>query len=176
MIPLVRRKIVQFHSAICHAVEDVTPIKPVSVNQSIESAVIWIVSLNLIHIHLDEDNEDEKSRPSRHDRRRIRTPFCDDNAVQFAVSASSSEKAENSDIFTVSSDSFLDADVNDTVTVTTAKSRLSADSCISAEDDGSMSDETTGHHETTGWRCRSSLRKLTFIRLTICDKLSIILY
>lgn len=106
----------------------------------------------------DDDNDDEKCRPLRHDRRRIRTPFCDDNAVQFAVSASSSEKAENSDIFTVSSDSFLDADVNDTVTVTTAKSRLSADSRISAEDEGSMSDETTGNNETD-WRCRSSLRK-----------------
>lgn len=92
----------------------------------------------------------------RHDRRRIRTPFCDDNAVQFAVSASSSEKAENSDIFTVSSDSFLDADVNDTVT--TAKSRLSADSRISAEDEGSMSDETTIDKESE-WHCRSSLRK-----------------
>lgn len=92
----------------------------------------------------------------RLDRRRIRTPFCDDNAVQFAVSASSSEKAENSDIFTVSSDSFLDADVNDTVT--TAKSRLSADSRISAEDEGSMSDETTIDKESD-WHCRSSLRK-----------------
>lgn len=81
--------------------------------------------------------------------------------MQFAVSASSSEKAENSDIFTVSSDSFLDADVNDTVTVTTAKSRLSADSRISVEDEGSMSDETTGNNETE-WQCRSSLRKFRF--------------
>lgn len=114
----------------------------------------------------DDDNEDEKSRALRHDRRRIRTPFCDDNAVQFAVSASSSEKAENSDIFTVSSDSFLDADVNDTVTVTTAKSRLSADSRISAEDEGSMSDEATGNNET-GWRCRSSLRRFPIERIYI---------
>lgn len=109
----------------------------------------------------DDDADDEKSRTTalRQDRRRIRTPFCDDNAVQFAVSASSSEKAENSDIFTVSSDSFLDADANDTVTVATAKSRLSADSRLSAEDDGSiLSDETTVNHQND-WRCRSSLRK-----------------
>lgn len=106
---------------------------------------------------LDDDLDDEKSRSMRHDRRRLRTPFCDDNAVQFAVSASSSEKAENSDIFTVSSDSYLDTDVNND-TVTTAKSRLSADSRISAEDEGSMSDDTTINNETD-WRCRSTLRK-----------------
>lgn len=72
------------------------------------------------------------------------------------MSVSSSEKAENSDIFTVSSDSFLDTDVNND-TVTTAKSRLSADSRLSAEDEGSMSDETNVNNESS-WRCRSSLR------------------
>lgn len=116
----------------------------------------------------DDDADDEKSRTAlRQDRRRIRTPFCDDNAVQFVVSASSSEKAENSDIFTVSSDSFLDADANDTVTVTTAKSRLSADSRLSAEDDGSiLSDDTTVNHQSD-WRCRSSLRKCLFLQISI---------
>lgn len=73
---------------------------------------------------IDEEEIDvDKNRIMRSDHRRlIRTPFCDDNAVQFAVFASSSEKAENSDIFTVSSDSFLDTDINDTVN--TSKSRL----------------------------------------------------
>ncbi|XP_055319868.1 uncharacterized protein LOC129577232 isoform X2 [Sitodiplosis mosellana] len=105
----------------------------------------------------DDDNDEEKSRALRHDRRKIRTPFCDDNAVQFVVSASSSEKAENSDIFTVSSDSFLDTDVNND-TVTTAKSRLSADSRLSVDDEGSISDESTANNESN-WHCRSSLRR-----------------
>lgn len=106
---------------------------------------------------IDDDNDEEKSRALRHDRRKIRTPFCDDNAVQFVVSASSSEKAETSDIFTVSSDSYLDTDVNND-TVTTVKSRLSADSRSSIEDEGSMSDETTVNNESN-WHCRSSLRR-----------------
>lgn len=114
-----------------------------------------------ILLFLDEDIDEDKSRSSRFDRRRIRTPFCDDNAVQFAVSASSSEKAENSDIFTVSSDSYLDTDVNND-TVTTEKSRLSADSHLSAEDECSMSDETTVNNESN-WRCRSSLCKQTIL-------------
>lgn len=106
---------------------------------------------------IDDDNDEEKSRALRHDRRKIRTPFCDDNAVQFVVSASSSEKAENSDIFTVSSDSFLDTDVNND-TVTTVKSRLSSDSRLSVDDEESMSDETTVNNESN-WHCRSSLRR-----------------
>lgn len=85
-------------------------------------------------VHTDEDgqpsitNDDEPDRLSDIDeeelittaeaeiseRRDIRSPFCDDNAVPFAMFASSSEKAENSDIFTVSSDSYLDTDMNDT--------------------------------------------------------------
>ena len=114
----------------------------------------------MFFFYTDDDTNDEKSRtPLRQDRCRTRTPFCDDNAVPFAVSASSSEKTENSDIFTVSSDSFLDADGNDTVTINTAKSHLSADSRLSAEDDGSVqSDDTTMNHQND-WRCRSSLRK-----------------
>ncbi|XP_031640460.1 protein chiffon isoform X2 [Contarinia nasturtii] len=103
-----------------------------------------------------DDNDEEKSRALRHDRRKIRTPFCDDNAVQFIVSTSSSDKAENSDIFTVSSDSFLDTDVNND-TLTTAKSRFSADSRLSADDDDrTMSDEMTVNNESN-WHCRSSL-------------------
>lgn len=118
----------------------------------------WIcIYLDRVHF-TDDDNDDDKNRTIRLDRRRIRTPFCDDNAVQFAVSASSSEKAENSDIFTVSSDSYLDTDVNND-TVTTAKSGLSADSRLSAEDESSMSDETTINNESN-WRYRSSLRKI----------------
>lgn len=86
-------------------------------------------------VHTDEDrqpsitNDDEPDRlsdideedlntlkASLNDRQSIRSPFCDDNAVPFATFGSSSEKAENSDIFTVSSDSYLDTDMNDTVT------------------------------------------------------------
>lgn len=106
---------------------------------------------------IDDDNDEEKSRALRNDRRKIRTPFCDDNAVQFVVSASSSDKAEHSDIFTVSSDSYLDTDVNND-TVTTVKSQLSADSRLSVDDDASMSDDTTINNESN-WHCRSSLRR-----------------
>lgn len=118
--------------------------------------MVWFLGRTFDFI--DDDNDEEKSRELRHDRRKIRTPFCDDNAVQFVVSASSSsEKAENSDIFTVSSDSFLDTDINND-TVTTVKSRLSADSRLSVDDDASMSDETTVNNESN-WHCRSSLRR-----------------
>lgn len=95
----------------------------------------------------DQDNFDvdfDETRTMRLNRQRTRTPFCDDNAVQFAVFASSSEKAENSDIFTVSSDSYLDTDaINDTIT--TVKSRHSADS-MATEDDASLSDDTIANH------------------------------
>lgn len=91
--------------------------------------------------NFDVDFDETSTMPMN--RQRIRTPFCDDNAIQFAVFASSSEKAENSDIFTVSSDSYLDTDaINDT---STAKSRLSADS-NATEDDGSMSDDKIVNH------------------------------
>lgn len=84
------------------------------------------------------DIDFDETRSMQLNRQRIRTPFCDDNAIQFAVFASSSEKAENSDIFTVSSDSYLDADaINDT---NMAKSPLSVDS-NATEDDASISDD-----------------------------------
>lgn len=62
---------------------------------------------------IDEEDLSAAKRPVPNERHDIRSPFCDDNAVMFAES--NSEKAENSDIFTVSSDSYLDTDMNDTV-------------------------------------------------------------
>lgn len=64
---------------------------------------------------IDEEDLSAAKSPALNERQDIRSPFCDDNAVPFAMFASSSEKAENSDIFTVSSDSYLDTDMNDTV-------------------------------------------------------------
>lgn len=151
------RKIVRYRSAHCHDEGDKIPIKPVSKckKETRLHKTDWFV-LDKVLI-LEDDIDEEKSRALRHDRRKIRTPFCDDNAVQFIVSTSSSDKAENSDIFTVSSDSFLDTDVNND-TLTTAKSRYSADSRLSADDDDrSISDEMPNNE--SNWHCRSSLRR-----------------
>lgn len=103
----------------------------------------------------DDDDEVVSHTNIRSDRRSIRTPFCNENDNDNAVNnvfASSSEKAENSDIFTVSSDSLDTTDLHNE-SITTVKSPMSANSnttdaaSLHDVDDKSMSDDTTADDE-----------------------------